>query len=176
MYEGCFREGAADVFGLSAVARVGGHGIAEELAFAAARGLAADAVEAVAAGGVEGDDDLWVWGRGSMSACVAGVRGMGLWRTVLYLVANLEALHIVTLLHNLADELMAADKVRWALHVAAVEVQVAAAEGGGGNSENGIGRELDLGVGAVFYCYLDGVVSSASCRSRDELEIGGGAE
>lgn len=47
-----------DVFGLAAIAGVGRYAVAEELAFAAARGLVADTVVAGAAGGVEGHDDL----------------------------------------------------------------------------------------------------------------------
>lgn len=46
-------------FGLAAVDGVGGRRVAEEFAFGAARGLAADAVVAGSAGGVKGDDDLF---------------------------------------------------------------------------------------------------------------------
>ena len=46
-----------------------------------------------------------------------------------YLVTNVELLHIVALLHDLAYELMAADEVGRALQVSTVEMQVAAAEG-----------------------------------------------
>lgn len=46
-----------------------------------------------------------------------------------YLVSNVELLHIVSLLHDLADKLMAADEVWRALQVSTVEMQVATAEG-----------------------------------------------
>ena len=45
---------------------------------------------------------------------------------------------------------MAADEVGWAFEVAAVEVQVAAAEGGASDFEYGVGRVLQFGDGAVF--------------------------
>jgi hypothetical protein len=44
-----------------------------------------------------------------------------------------------------------ADEVGRALEVAAVEVQVAAAEGGAGDAEDGVGGLLDFGGWAVFY-------------------------
>lgn len=60
---GCLDKGAVgqrapDVLGLAAVDGVGRDRVAEEFAFDAAGGLAAYAVEAFAAGGVERDDDL----------------------------------------------------------------------------------------------------------------------
>lgn len=51
---------------------------------------------------------------------------------------------------------MPADEVGGTLEVAAVEVEVGAAEGGGGDAEDGVGRFLDDGGGAVFYFDLDG--------------------
>lgn len=45
---------------------------------------------------------------------------------------------------------MPADEVRGAFQVAAVEVEVAAAEGGGSDFEDGIGGLLELRIGAVF--------------------------
>ena len=50
--------------------------------------------------------------------------------------------YIVTLLHNLPNKLVPADEVGGALEVAAVEVEVAAAEGGGGDAEDGVGGFL----------------------------------
>lgn len=114
---------APHVLGLATVNGVGGGAVAEQLALAAATGLSAHAEEAVSAGGIEGDDDL---------------------------VAEVELLHIIALGDNLTDELVAADEVGWAFEVAAVEVQVAAAEGGGGDFEDGIGGFLDFGDGTVF--------------------------
>ena len=67
-----------------------------------------------------------------------------------YLVSNVELLYIVSLLHDLADELMAADEVGWALQVSTVKMQVAAAEGCGRDFEDCIGGFLDVGVRAVF--------------------------
>jgi len=65
-------------------------------------------------------------------------------------VSNLKLLHLLPLLHNLAHKLMPADEVGGALEVAAVEVQVGAAEGGGGDFEDGVGGVLEFGVGPVF--------------------------
>lgn len=67
-----------------------------------------------------------------------------------YLVTNVELLDIVSLLHNLADKLVAADKVGRALQVSTVEMQVAAAEGCRRDFEDRIGGLLDVWVGAVF--------------------------
>jgi hypothetical protein len=113
--------------------------------FGAARCLSADTVEAFTACCVERHDDL---------ACTVSVlvhrehrflnitfppveSSSSLRRPSLsslelaYLVSNVELLHIVSLLHDLADELVAADEVGRALQVSAVEMQVAAAEGCG---------------------------------------------
>lgn len=67
-----------------------------------------------------------------------------------YLVSNIELLHVVSLLHDLADELMAADEIGRALQVSTVEMQVAAAEGCGRDFEDCIRGLLDVWVGAVF--------------------------
>ena len=48
-----------------------------------------------------------------------------------YLVSNVELLHIVALLHDLADELMATDEVWRAFEVSTIEMEVATAEGCG---------------------------------------------
>lgn len=117
------RERAPHILRLPAGDRVRRGAVAEQLALAASRSLPAHAEEALPARGVEGHDDF---------------------------VADLEVLHVVALGHDLADELVSADEVRRAFQVAAVEVQVAAAEGGGGDFEDGIGGFLDLGDGTVF--------------------------
>jgi hypothetical protein len=77
-----------------------------------------------------------------------------------YLISNVELLHVVSLLHDLANKFMAADEVGRALQVSAVEMQVATAEGCGRDFEDCIGGLLDVGVGAVFdgdleLCVLD---------------------
>ena len=111
------------VLRLPAIDRVRRRRVAEQLALATPRGLAAHAEEAVAAGGVEGHDDF---------------------------VTFVEFLDTVALLDDLADELVAADEVGWAFEVAAVEVQVAAAEGGAGDFQDGVGGVFELGYWAVF--------------------------
>lgn len=57
-----------------------------------------------------------------------------------YLIPNLKPAHPLPLLHNLAHKLMPADEIWRALEVAAVEVQVAAAQGCRGDFEDGVGR------------------------------------
>ncbi len=79
-----------------------------------------------------------------------------------HLIPNLETLDPLPLLHDLAHKLMPADEIRWALEMASVEVQVAAAEGGAADFQDGIGGFLELGVGSVFYCDLIGVAVSSS--------------
>lgn len=69
---------------------------------------------------------------------------------LMYLIPNIERLHRTPLLHNLSHEFMAADKVGRTLQVAAVEVQVGAAERGRGDAEDGVGVLLDLRVRAIF--------------------------
>lgn len=86
--------------------------------------MPADAVKAVPAGGVEGYDDF---------------------------VAYFEGFDGGAFLDDLADEFVAADEVGRAFEVAAVEVEVAAAEGRGGDFEDCVGFFLDGGGGAVFY-------------------------
>ena len=44
-----------------------------------------------------------------------------------YLVSDVELLYIISFFHDLADKLMTTDEVWWALEVATVEMQVAAA-------------------------------------------------
>ena len=88
-----------------------------------------------------------------------------------HLIPNLETLDPLPLLHDLAHKLMPADEIRWALEMASVEVQVAAAEGGAADFQDGVGGLLELGVGAVFYGDLIGVVVSGllavvGCRGR----------
>jgi len=53
-------------------------------------------------------------------------------------------------LHDLAYELVPADEVGGAFQVAAVKVQVAAAEGGGSYAEDSVGFVLEFWGGAVF--------------------------
>jgi hypothetical protein len=66
------------------------------------------------------------------------------------------------LFDDLADEFVAADEVGRAFQVAAVEVQVAAAEGGAGDFEDGVGGVLELGYWAVFDDDLCETISSYS--------------
>ena len=61
---------------------------------------------------------------------------------------------------------MAADEVRGAFQVAAVEMQVAATEGGGGDFEDGVGGLLDLGIGPVFDFDLCMSVFLSACHWR----------
>jgi hypothetical protein len=72
-----------------------------------------------------------------------------------YLVSNVELLDIVSLLHDFADELMAADEVGRALQVSAVEMQIATAERCRRDFEDRIGGLLDVWIGAVFDGDLD---------------------
>jgi hypothetical protein len=97
-------------------------------------------------------------------------------------IPNVELLDLVALLHDLADELVAADEavphaqpefpsgiravsgsgsyvLGRAFQVSAVEVEVAAAEGGRGDLEHGIGGLLELRVGSVFHGDLRVTVS-----------------
>ncbi|KAI6915321.1 hypothetical protein KC334_g46 [Hortaea werneckii] len=59
--------------------------------------------------------------------------------------------HRIPLLHHLTDEFVPADEVRRTLDVAAVEVQVAAAQRGGGDFEDGVGGVLEFGDRTVFH-------------------------
>ena len=90
---------------LPAIDRIRRRGVAEQLALATPRRLPAHAEEALPARRVEGHDDF---------------------------VALLKVFDALAQLDDLADELVPADEVWGALEVAAVEVQVAAAEGGAG--------------------------------------------
>ena len=123
LHERRLRQRTPNILRLPARDRVRRRAIPKKLPFGTPAGLASHTVEALPAGGVEGHDDF---------------------------VADLEALDRVAFLDDLADELVAADEVGGALEVAAVEVEVAAAEGGGGHAEDGVGRFLDFGGGAVF--------------------------
>jgi hypothetical protein len=78
-------------------------------------------------------------------------------------VTDVEFLDRVSLFDDLADELVPADEIRWALEVAAVEVQVTAAERGAGDFEDGVGGLLDLGIWAVFYRDLGQFSVSVPC-------------
>jgi hypothetical protein len=84
-----------------------------------------------------------------------------------YLISNIKLANTVSLLHDLSHELMAADEVRWAFEVSAVEVQVAAAESCGGDFEDCVGGLLDVGVGAVF----DGDLGVLVSRSLTVWEV-----
>jgi len=64
---------------------------------------------------------------------------------------------------------MSTDEVRRAFQVASVEVQVAAAEGCGGNFEDSVCGLLDLGIRAVFYGDLVLTVSILSLKSTTEM-------
>ena len=64
---------------------------------------------------------------------------------------------------------MAADEVGWAFEVPSVEVQVAAAEGCGGDLEDGISGLLDLWVRAVFYGDLIFSVSISGSQTAGQL-------
>ena len=64
---------------------------------------------------------------------------------------------------------MAADEVGRAFEMSSVEMQVAAAEGCGGDLEDCVGRLLDLGVRAVFYCDLFRRVSFLSPQHKSKL-------
>lgn len=72
-----------------------------------------------------------------------------------YLVSDIELLYIVSLLDDLADKLMAADEVGRTFEVSSVKVQVAAAEGRGGDFQDRIRWLLDVRVGTVFHCDLE---------------------
>ena len=66
-------------------------------------------------------------------------------------VAHLELLDLGADLDDLAHELVADDvAVHHARHVAVVEVQVGAADGAGGDPDDGVARILDLGIGNLF--------------------------
>jgi hypothetical protein len=56
---------------------------------------------------------------------------------------------------------VATDEVWWAFEMPSVEVQVAAAEGCGGDFQDGVGWLLNLWVRAVFYGDLMLMVSSS---------------
>ena len=114
--------------------RIRGRAIPEQFSLDAPTRLASDAVETLPAGRIERNDDL---------------------------VADLELLDAVALLDNLTDELVAADEVGRAFEVAAVEVEVAATEGGASDFEDGVGGILKLGVGAVFYNDLEQLLVEA---------------
>jgi len=154
---------------LSAVAAVGGNGVAEKLAFAAAGGLAADTVVAGAAGGEERDDDLEMTVSASVYSSSHAHKHVALnphlFRTTVscssapplpsssaptHLIPNTKVVDLVPLLHNLADKLMSADKARRAFQVPSVVVQIAAAQRGGADLKDGIGRPLEVRIGAVF--------------------------
>jgi len=67
-----------------------------------------------------------------------------------HLVPDLEVLDLVTLLHNLSHKLMPTDEARRTLQMAAVVMQVAAAQCGRGDFEDGIGWLLQGWVWTVF--------------------------
>ena len=117
--------------------------VSKQLAFAAARCLPANTVIAFPARSVERYDDL---------------------------VADFEVLDIVSLFDDLADELVAADEVGRAFEVAAIEVEVGAAEGSAGDFENGVGGFLDLRDGPIFDDDLEALISS-----RDNVKLEGSA-
>jgi hypothetical protein len=73
------------------------------------------------------------------------------------------------LFDDLADEFVAADEVGRSFQVAAVEVQVAAAEGGAGDFEDGVGGILELGYWAVFD---DDLYETISSYSRWCIKVG----
>lgn len=67
------------------------------------------------------------------------------------LIADVEFGDRVAFLDDLADELVAEDEIGWAFEMAAVRVEIAAAEGGAGYFDDGVGGLLDLRVRAIFY-------------------------
>jgi hypothetical protein len=102
--------------------------------------LAADAVEALAASSVEGHHDLATtvstFDRSEHHPLNITFRLIFLNAPptephpleLAYLVSNVELLHIVSLLHDLTNELVATDKIGRTFEVSAIKVQVAAAE------------------------------------------------
>lgn len=66
------------------------------------------------------------------------------------MIADFEVRYRVALFDDRADELVPADETWFALQVATVVVQVAAAEGGAGDLENGVGGVLEGWIGAVL--------------------------
>ena len=137
LHKGGIGQWTPHVLRLSSINCICRSAVSEQLALAAPRSLTSDAVETLSARGIEGYNNL---------------------------ITNIEILDIISFLDDLANELVPADEVGRAFEVAAVEVQVGAAEGGGGDFEDGVGGFLDLGDGAVFYFDLYKLSVPTRCR------------
>ena len=121
---------------MAAVDRVGWCRVSEQLAFGTSRRLPTDAVITVTAGGIERNDDLerrqfvqdllhqLVEDAGSSRRTKPTLLLSARHAQSAYLIANIELFDSIAFLDNLTYELMATDKIRWALEVTPVEVQI----------------------------------------------------
>jgi hypothetical protein len=71
-----------------------------------------------------------------------------------HLLPQPKLLHLVALLDNLADKLMPADESRRSLQLAAIEVQIAAAQRGRRDFQHAVCVVLQARVRLVFDCHL----------------------
>jgi hypothetical protein len=96
-----------------------------------------------------------LWDSSSSSPCSFPILS-----SVAHLVSNIELRHLISLLDDLSNKFVATDEVGWAFEMSSVEVQVAAAEGCGGDFQDSVGGLLNLWVWTVFYGDLILIVST----------------